>query len=1051
MKKEGLTWIGKRTNQFRYSAGGHDQWVQPLSVYIAGEAIQRGHVVSIARAQDFQGATRIVSPSIASDNNLVVLTRTDRHDTACGIAMETVQPGDTLHVTGFGRFRYNVDRPNEYSPTFANSDRGRSLFVGTGPGTLTFDRDGSVLGSRNLIQIGIISNAHLDAASDPHFDIEVQLDGDGRGPLETTQFEVAMGEPYFHNRVFGGIPVRAFAIGQGNSSVFQYQFHVRRPTQPLPSSTTENLNAWIAFHSPHRAYFLIFGPSSIPHTTTPADFDRVQHILHSTQAGTESVQYIPLYTTADPPASWGNLHVTQTDLLDEDGTHNRFLNTLFTQLSSLDLSALFGPGQDTTLDVQSDTAQIIVDNDGVQQEISTALVGSTAGGPIYVDWDSSLDPLFGSSVYEQQGSFDIAGRAVLADRRFPERGNVLGILLQGEERAYNPGDTALFLRKGTYVATADLFTPGTTYYLGVDGRLTPFDASFQYPDIITRIGIAKTSRRLIVDVGEPTVSRVAGMPIGGIKPIPAGLNVAEHGFLLMDGTTYHPTEQYPQLVEELLSIFPAEEVFSAPDPDEDDLLPEDEFPPDFIVPRLENPTNNNLYQIKATTYGYEPFMNTSTVRRANGVISNNSIPAIDLTEMAFAGPRGAFEALSLDRLFSRLFIETADGWREIAASWNIQQQDNRFLLQLLSPSLSDWNGRAYRVVVMKPDVFARYSDFDLDIAATTINTIDAENRAPINSAAVVEYIDQEIDTRRLHVHNNTTLGDGVAGDNDQVVINADVTINSNTSEGATTTVTINSKTGLIETSAPMSPLANQNNTATSTSLVTRNYVDDHRSETISETYAVHGIRQGHSRGFDADTVDSYHASTTGANDEIPVVSANVLKIARFIELQNQPNTGIVTTRLDSTSSSELRLTGGHSSRFMIGLHPTTFGHHRWIANNAGTIEILTSNNVGTNYGEIKAAQFKTSSSRAQKENVQVFADSALGILNATVVVKYTYIDQDEPQVGFIAEDTHELLSGADRQSMNIPSTIGVLIRAVQELSQQNQELLERVIALENRI
>jgi hypothetical protein len=1048
MKKEGLTWIGKRTNQFRYSVNGADQWIQPLSIYVAGESIKRGEVVSIALSQDFTGTTRVIDPMFSSDDNLVVKTRTDRHIKACGIAMETVQAGDSVHILDSGRIRYDITRANEYNPGFVNNDRGKPVYVGATPGSLTLDRDSAPLGSRNLIQVGIISETSSNLPTGGYFDIEVQFEGDGRGPLETTQFEVAFGEPFSYTRQNGNLPIKVFAIGQGDANTFRFNFNIPRPTAPFPS-LDNGINAWLAIYSSWYAYILIFGNASVPQATTQQDTDRLQYILQQAKASA----YKPLYTTSTPPASWGTPHTTQFPIVGTS-SENRFVNTTLNELSAPALSALFGPAQDITF--ISEIQSVATDTLNVQTQVTAQLRGSAPGGPIFIEWDSSLNRYFSQSTYEEQGSFNIAGRAVIADRRFPSRTNILGLLLQTNEHDYVAGETALFLRKGTYVANYDAFAPGQAYYAGIDGRITPYDGSFRYPDAITRVGIAKTSRRLIVDIGESAISRVAGMPIGGIKPLPTGMNVPESGFLLMDGVTVHESEFYPELLLELRARYSDAEIFIAEDQ------------ADFRIPTLLNPTASNYYQIKATTYGYEPFTTSSILKRSIGYVSANKVLDTDITDLSFVGPQGSFEEISIDRILPRLFVDIpSKGWREIPAgytaigstsygfTWSVVQQGSAHILRMDIGSGSGLfhlgdpatpiplNGRAYRLLIMKPDQFARYSDFDLDIARTTLDRVTPESRFPVNSSAVSTFVSEGVTTRTLVVHDSVRLGDGVSGENDTVIINANVIVNSNISEGTTPTLTINSVTGLIETTAPMSPLTGVANIATNASLVTKKYVDDHRGEVISSSYTVHGIRQGHNNGFDADTIDTFHASMTASNMQIPVINnSGNLVLRRTLQLQSG-TTGI-TAIMESLSATELSLRGGSSNAFVLGLG---VANRRFIGNNDGQLELLNSNVLGTNYADIKAAQFRTASSGTLKKDITPF-ESALSLINNVEIVTYTYIDQDEPQVGFIAEKTDPLLSGHNQDSMNVSSTVGVLIKAVQELSAQNRELAARIERLE---
>jgi len=1063
MKKEGLTWISRRTSEYRYSVNGTDQWVHPLSVYTAGEKIQRGQIVSIATALDLnsQNVTRVVDSSIPNGNNVVVKTRTDRHAMASGIALETAEVGEPVHLLENGHFEYEVNLTDEYNPGFTDDDRGKVVYAGPVPGELTLDEKQAVLGSRNLIQVGVISYTDQTLPDDGILAIELQFERDGRGPLETTQFEIAFGEPFSYTEENGNLTPRVFSLGQDDAQPFSYQFTIPRPSAPLPPDGGLPLNLWFAIYSTWAAHVFIFGPASTPHASTIQDEDNIQYLLQQSEQNFAH----PLYTTNVPPASWGDPYNTQVPLLNQGAGQEYFLNTLFNAINSADTTNLFGVGQNVEL--ATGIRSIETDGSGTQTRVNGAIYGTASGGPIFVTWDSGLDYLFNETAYEDLGTYQNAGRAVLADRRFQQRARTpLGLLLQDEQKDFEAGDLALFIRKGTYVAPeSNTFTPGENYYMGTEGRLTPFNEAFQFPESIVYVGTAKTTRRLMVDIHQPTTSRVAGMPIGGIKPTPEGVNAPEYGFLLADGTTQHLSADYPQLLQELEARYDPADIYV------------DTSQNTFRIPELKSSLLSNMYyQIKATEYGYEPYSSSSIMKRERGHIASHQVAPIDVSELTLVGPQGAFENLTVDRIFPRLFVEVPTlGWREIPSgftnapngntygfAWAIQHQSGQseYTLWMDTGSgeglyyLGDMNnpvsleGARYRLLIMKPHQFARYSDFDLDIQALSLSTIDPVDRHPVNSEAVASYIDAQVDTQSLTVHNNTTLGDGHPGDDDTVVVNADMVVNDNTSSGGVSTIEVHSESGLIETTAPMSPLGGATNTATSTSLVTKNYVDDHRQEQITASYEVHGIRQGHTNGFNADLIDGLHASATAGAGMVPAIDSNGdLHLRKEIVLHRQEN-GNATSFIETASPVQINLFGTSNAAFLLGLG--SGNNRRYIGNNSGTLEILENNILGESYGTIKAGQYKTASSRSLKANIEDF-DSALDIVKNVRVVSYTYIDQTEPQVGFIAEDTDPLLSGSEQDAMNIPSTVGVLLRAVQELSQQNEELQDRVRTLERQL
>lgn len=95
---------------------------------------------------------------------------------------------------------------------------------------------------------------------------------------------------------------------------------------------------------------------------------------------------------------------------------------------------------------------------------------------------------------------------------------------------------------------------------------------------------------------------------------------------------------------------------------------------------------------------------------------------------------------------------------------------------------------------------------------------------------------------------------------------------------------------------------------------------------------------------------------------------------------------------------------------------------------------------------ITACCFATTSSIKHKDRISPFNACALCILNNTKIVNYNY--KTEPSnafghVGFIAENTPMVLSGENQDQMRMGDTIGVLIKAVQELEYRTN-ILKRI-------
>lgn len=102
--------------------------------------------------------------------------------------------------------------------------------------------------------------------------------------------------------------------------------------------------------------------------------------------------------------------------------------------------------------------------------------------------------------------------------------------------------------------------------------------------------------------------------------------------------------------------------------------------------------------------------------------------------------------------------------------------------------------------------------------------------------------------------------------------------------------------------------------------------------------------------------------------------------------------------------------------------------------------------IFTSAGGIKAASFKTTSSREKKENIEKTGIKATDLLNKVDVVDFTFKAdaEKEPHIGFIAEDTDPILSSPSKDQMDLGNCVGVLIKAVQELSAEVEKLKQKL-------
>ena len=219
--KEGLAYISKRTNQVRYTSGASkedadvtgitsnnpdEQWLQQVSIYYAKEEIKRGDPVSVTTLSN-EGLEEDPYPYIVKTDSSI-------HTKCIGIALEYARAGAAVHVQPFGKVIYDESRPESKEHKFSkdvsgfyNTLIGKVVYIGQEAGTFTIDFEQAYANGRNIIQVGVITDAPANG-SQHEYAIELQPEADGRGPLDSTQFEFEIGEKV----VFEPNQIKVFAI-----------------------------------------------------------------------------------------------------------------------------------------------------------------------------------------------------------------------------------------------------------------------------------------------------------------------------------------------------------------------------------------------------------------------------------------------------------------------------------------------------------------------------------------------------------------------------------------------------------------------------------------------------------------------------------------------------------------------------------------------------------------------------------------------------------------------------------------------------------------------
>jgi len=175
-----------------------------------------------------------------------------------------------------------------------------------------------------------------------------------------------------------------------------------------------------------------------------------------------------------------------------------------------------------------------------------------------------------------------------------------------------------------------------------------------------------------------------------------------------------------------------------------------------------------------------------------------------------------------------------------------------------------------------------------------------------------------------------------------------------------------------------------------------------------------------------------------ANADVDVDTSNLLTTASFNTFTASyfTTSASFNTRIASVSNSIANLSQIHSGSTVVA----TYDDDRVLVSGDNDILFIVSGS-GSFTGTVEAESFYQTSLRILKENIAPFSASAVDVIKTVNVVSYTYKrHRDEFKIGIIADDTHEYIASKDHNHLDTGNSIGLLFKAIQELSAEVEKL-----------
>lgn len=487
--KNGDIWINNQTEKLRFKVNDKNRTVSSAPWYKAGEAFAIGVPLGI----NTSGKVVKLTTATTSINDASNLKSVGIANNASAGVDSDVEVLTSSKVT----LAWSLLDTTAIDTIDAANDIGKAVFASSTPGKYTLSRESAVLGGKNVVELGVL----VDYVLNTSFTIDIQLSGDGRGPIGISHVEYPLAEPYFIRNQSGPLPPKVFAVGTDTvGSLLDYTLYLKN------SAVGSLADQWFVIYNGYWAYGYYFKTTASP----PAALDS--------------------YLNQIVPASYRSTH--QIDIT------SGVLATIATNLATV---------------VQANDANLGIGDITVATTLSgsdyTVRFTTTAPnyGSAYFYFSGANNDIngfidFANSSLVSIGSKPNAGKAIIADNRFSDRSNVIGLAASDTTQSVIAAGSAIVVQKLGLISGFSSLSPGKKAYLGQLGTVVSSISSLGGLNI-TEIGNVKDASTVDINISTPLEGPGLGYPVGAITKLATysfgGIAqvAADYGWLLTDGST----------------------------------------------------------------------------------------------------------------------------------------------------------------------------------------------------------------------------------------------------------------------------------------------------------------------------------------------------------------------------------------------------------------------------------------------------------------------------------------------------------------------------------